>query len=132
MRSIVGSILFFLYAVLYTPVHATVLLVLSPVLSIKQRYIVACYWNLINIKVMKFLCGIDYKVEGMEHLPNTGAIILAKHQSAWETFAIPANLLPQHQKDPWVLASIELKELYSTLRMRHQPPMRKHDYRLLN
>ncbi|MDH4394192.1 MAG: lysophospholipid acyltransferase family protein [Limnobacter sp.] len=95
MRSIVGSILFFLYAVLYTPLHATVLLVLSPILSIKQRYTVACYWNLFNIKVMRFLCGIEYKVEGMEHLPNTGAIILAKHQSAWETFGIPANLLPR-------------------------------------
>ncbi len=37
--------------------------------------------------VEKHLGGIDYKVVGREHLPETGAYIIAgKHQSAWETF----------------------------------------------
>ncbi|HEY1058127.1 MAG TPA: lysophospholipid acyltransferase family protein [Limnobacter sp.] len=96
MRSVIGSILFFLYVVIYTPIHATLLLLLSPVLSIRNRYVFACWWNAINIHMLKWLCGIQFKVEGMEHLPNTGAIVLAKHQSAWETFAIPVLLLPRH------------------------------------
>lgn len=95
MRSFIGSILFFIYVVVYTPIHATILLLVSPFISIRNRYVVACWWNLINIRMLRLLCNIQYNIEGMEHLPNTGAIILAKHQSAWETFAIPANLLPR-------------------------------------
>lgn len=96
MRSFIGSILFFLYVVLYTPIHATALLLSSPFISIRNRYVVACWWNYLNILMLKWLCGINWVVEGREHLPNTGAIILAKHQSAWETFGIPALLLPRH------------------------------------
>ena len=95
MRSIVGSILFFIYTVVYTPVHASLLLILSPFLSIRQRYVFACYWNRLNIEMLRILCNVQYKIEGAEHLPNTGAIVLAKHQSAWETFAIPAFLIPR-------------------------------------
>lgn len=95
MRSFVGSILFFVYIVVYTPIHASALLLASPFISIRNRYVVACWWNALNIHMLKWLCGINFRVEGMENLPNTGAIILAKHQSAWETFGIPANLLPR-------------------------------------
>ena len=95
MRSFIGSILFFVYVVVYTPIHATLLLLVSPFISIRNRYVFACWWNALNIKMLRLLCNIQYNIEGMEHLPNTGAIILAKHQSAWETFGIPANLLPR-------------------------------------
>ena len=33
----------------------------------------------------KVLCGIRYEVRGMHNLPDTPAILLCKHQSAWET-----------------------------------------------
>ena len=33
-------------------------------------------------------CGIRYEVEGWEHVPKTPAVIMAKHQSAWETIWI--------------------------------------------
>ena len=109
MRSIIGSILFFLYVVLYTPLHAALLLLLSPFMSLKQRYLFACYWNSLNIAMLKILCGINYKVEGKEHLPTGGAIVLAKHQSAWETFAIPKELAPRQ------LCLIFKKEHHSAL-----------------
>ena len=41
------------------------------------------------------LCGIDYEVRGLEHLPRQPGIILAKHQSAWETLAFQVFLPPQ-------------------------------------
>ncbi|MDX1668366.1 MAG: lysophospholipid acyltransferase family protein [Limnobacter sp.] len=96
MRSVIGSILFFVYVVVYTPVHAGFLLLLSPVMSLKQRYLFACYWNRLNITMLRILCGVKHRVEGKEHLPDSGAIVLSKHQSAWETFAIPSELMPRH------------------------------------
>ena len=45
--------------------------------------------------MLRILCDVQYRVEGKEHLPTGGAIVLAKHQSAWETFAIPSELMPR-------------------------------------
>jgi 1-acyl-sn-glycerol-3-phosphate acyltransferase len=45
------------------------------------------------------ICGIRYRVIGAEHIPAEPCIILAKHQSAWETLAFQA-IFPPHV---WVL-----------------------------
>ena len=46
----------------------------------------------------KTICGVRYRVQGLEHLPSAAdahaAVLLApKHQSTWETFAFP-TLMP--------------------------------------
>jgi len=46
--------------------------------------------------MLKWLSGLIYEVEGMENLPTSGAaIILSKHQSAWETIALRQIISPQ-------------------------------------
>ena len=47
----------------------------------------------------KTICGIKYQVQGIENLPKENAIILCKHQSAWETLFLKV-LLPAQT---WVL-----------------------------
>lgn len=49
---------------------------------------------------VRWICGLDYRVEGLDRLPTNAAIVLCKHQSAWETIAIRA-LFPVQQT--WVL-----------------------------
>lgn len=48
---------------------------------------------------LKLTCNLRYEVSGREHVPATPSIILAKHQSAWETIALQTILPPQ----VWVL-----------------------------
>jgi 1-acyl-sn-glycerol-3-phosphate acyltransferase len=48
---------------------------------------------------LRITCNIDHKVEGLEHLTKTPAVILSKHQSAWETIAFQTIFPPQ----TWVL-----------------------------
>jgi 1-acyl-sn-glycerol-3-phosphate acyltransferase len=43
----------------------------------------------------KAILRIDWRIEGREHLPATPAVILAKHQSAWETMAFQVIFPPQ-------------------------------------
>lgn len=44
----------------------------------------------------KFFCGLGYEVEGLEHIKDLdAAIVLSKHQSAWETLALRHILPPQ-------------------------------------
>lgn len=53
------------------------------------RLKIARLWSVTNNFLLKFFCGIDFKVEGKENLNNVEtAIILSKHQSTWETLAL--------------------------------------------
>lgn len=50
-----------------------------------MRYFLHSY-----LSVLKFLCHIDYNIQGLENIPaDRNGIVLAKHQSAWETFLLP-------------------------------------------
>jgi len=55
--------------------------------SAHARYRVITGYNHALIWLARAVLGIRYVVEGREHLPAQPAIILAKHQSAWETVA---------------------------------------------
>ncbi len=57
----------------------------TALLAYPLRYRLISQWARFQSFLLKFLCGLDYRVEGREHLPPGAAIILSKHQSAWET-----------------------------------------------
>lgn len=42
------------------------------------------------VVVMRWLPGITYSMEGLEHLPKGPSIILCRHESTWETLAFLA------------------------------------------
>lgn len=58
-------------------------------------YRVAVAWLRLAIHSGTFICGIHNRVQGMDNLPADGSpgILLVKHQSVWETFAMP-SLMP--------------------------------------
>ncbi len=62
--------------------------------SALTRYRVITVWNRIVVGLARRLLGIDFRVLGREHLPQRPAIVMAKHQSAWETLALPILLPP--------------------------------------
>ena len=49
-------------------------------------------WGWRILWLAKHVCGIDYQVRGMENLPDRPVVVMAKHQSAWETVGILAHL----------------------------------------
>lgn len=51
-----------------------------------RRYTYLVSWNRAVLYWLRLTCGVRYQVEGREHLPSTPCVILAKHQSQWETF----------------------------------------------
>lgn len=63
------------------------------------RYRFTVLWARYIVWTLKIICHLDYKIEGTENIPNKAAIILAKHQSAWETIAFQGIFPPQ----TWVL-----------------------------
>lgn len=76
------------------------------VLSWERRSAIANAWGTSNLWLLRVLCGLRYRLTGWENLPQTPCIVMAKHQSAWETMAL-RGLLPCEQS--WILK----KELLS-------------------
>lgn len=63
-------------------------------------YVRSCLWW------MRLICGTRMEVRGLEHLPDRPFLIAAKHQSAWDTFA----LIPIFN-DPALVMKAELMKI---------------------
>lgn len=61
-------------------------------LPLHWRYRLTMGWPRMAVWGAKFFCGVRWRIEGAENLPNGPAILLAKHQSAWETLFLPSHL----------------------------------------
>jgi 1-acyl-sn-glycerol-3-phosphate acyltransferase len=59
------------------------------------RYRVISGWSRLVVVLARVILGIQWRVEGREHLPPRPSVILAKHQSAWETMAFQLIFPPQ-------------------------------------
>ena len=70
-------------------------LLLSFPFSFHTRYKVGSLWAKSNMKLLKWICHLDYKIEGTENIPQGAAIILSNHQSTWETYAFQSIFPPQ-------------------------------------
>ena len=56
----------------------------------KWRYRVISRWAILNLWLLKKICGISYQVKKSEAIPDEPCVIMCKHQSAWETLALQA------------------------------------------
>lgn len=94
LRSAVFNAVMWLSVLIYAPLS-----LFTYPLSRGTRYRFIVQWARFHVWLAKVLCRIDYVVEGREHIPRGPAIILAKHQSTWETLALTVIFPPQ----TWVL-----------------------------
>jgi 1-acyl-sn-glycerol-3-phosphate acyltransferase len=92
--NVLRSALFALGLMLVTPPYALLALLTFP-LPRMTRYRIISGWSRLVIFLAKAILGIDWRVEGRENLPPRPAVILAKHQSAWETMAFQL-IFPPH------------------------------------
>ncbi|HWI35175.1 MAG TPA: lysophospholipid acyltransferase family protein [Burkholderiales bacterium] len=85
---------FALALVVITPPYALVALC-TFVLPRLLRYRIIAGWSRLVIYLARSILGIGWRIEGAENLPSRPAVILAKHQSAWETMAFQLIFPPQ-------------------------------------
>jgi len=85
---------------------ACAILLLTPFVSKRLLYVIASTWLRHVVVSLRFFCGVRWRIQGMEHIPLEGVapVILAKHQSTYETFLLPAIL-------PRPIAYVYKKEL---------------------
>ena len=85
-RQWLGSVAFTTYLFASVAVYSLFLLP-TVVLPRRVTYAAAASWARSVLFMLRWLCKLDYVVEGLEHLPATTSIVLVKHSSAWETIA---------------------------------------------
>jgi 1-acyl-sn-glycerol-3-phosphate acyltransferase len=61
--------------------------------EVRYRFITG--WTRLNLWWLQKACRLGFRVHGLEHIPAQNAIILCKHQSAWETMALQLIFPPQ-------------------------------------
>ena len=83
VRSLVFNALFYVNTALW-------LIAALPTFFMPYRAIieVAKAWGRFNRALTRMVAGIDYEIRGAEKIPRGPVIVAAKHQSAWETFAL--------------------------------------------
>jgi 1-acyl-sn-glycerol-3-phosphate acyltransferase len=91
---ILRSTLFALALCIVTPPYAVFALLTAP-LPRMTRYRLISGWSRLVIRLARWILGIEWRVEGRENLPTRPAVILSKHQSAWETMAFQLIFPPQ-------------------------------------
>jgi 1-acyl-sn-glycerol-3-phosphate acyltransferase len=88
------SFIFYIGFYLGTVFISAFFILLFPVLSPKRRHIFASIWCGFVLGWLQICCGVKYIVYGLENLPNTPAVILANHQSSWETILFYKLVFP--------------------------------------
>ncbi|GAC1329868.1 MAG: lysophospholipid acyltransferase family protein [Collimonas sp.] len=78
------SLLFFLLMTVLTVVWSFACILFAP-FPYARRYYLTARWNVMVVWMAKVICGIRYEVKGYENFPDAPAVVLSKHQSAWET-----------------------------------------------
>lgn len=71
---------------------------LAPFLSFSARYrLIVRTWCRVAVWLARVVAGVNYQVLGAHNVPQRPCVILAKHQSTWETFFLSAYFEPLSQ-----------------------------------
>ena len=98
------GILFLAYQAVVTPLYAALMLATFWLPRV-ARHRIAAHWCRTVAYGARWLCGVRWRVEGLENIPSTPHVVLCKHSSTWETLTLGIYLPP--------LAFVAKKELLS-------------------
>ena len=90
LRNLLFNIFFYVSLI----IASFVIIFLYPFISTSSLQIVSSYWVKLMLNALKILCGVSWKVEGIDNLPNTPCIIVSNHQGQWESFFLQTLIIP--------------------------------------
>jgi len=82
LRSLVFQVYFFASVAI-----ASSLVFICGLLPFRVRFGICRAWGKSMLFAGKYLCGLDYVIEGRENIPDEPAVIMIKHTTVFETYA---------------------------------------------
>jgi 1-acyl-sn-glycerol-3-phosphate acyltransferase len=55
---------------------------------------IASFWIINILKALKYICGIDWVVDGIDNIPKKPFVIMANHQGPWESLFLQTLMVP--------------------------------------
>lgn len=89
LRSLIFNILFMASTVIFS-----VLVTVFCLFGFSAAWFWARAWSGLTFALLRIICGVRLEVEGREHFPDEACVVMAKHQSAAETIAMPILVPP--------------------------------------
>lgn len=90
LRGFIFNVLYAASVTLFTPPA----LLISPFISYPARLRILTLWPRAVQALLTLTCGITFKVEGREHIPDTPFVLISNHQSTWETLILSYVFTP--------------------------------------
>lgn len=92
------TIVFYILLASSSLIWCTISVFIAPLLPFRARYrFINQAWCRCAVWLTKVFVGIRYEVKGLEYIPQQPCVILANHQSTWETFYLSALFEPLSQ-----------------------------------
>jgi len=92
----VRSALFYLGYATLTVLWGSLSVLVGWCLPYRRRFtFVIGNWTRMTLAWLRITCGIDYRVEGREHIPDSPCVVLCRHESTWETLVVQLLFAPQ-------------------------------------
>ena len=91
---LIGSVIFNAFFYLSLIPITTIIISLYFFISTKRLQWLGAMWIKVVLNALKFLCGVSWKVEGVENIPNTPCIVVSNHQGQWESFFLQTLFIP--------------------------------------
>jgi 1-acyl-sn-glycerol-3-phosphate acyltransferase len=89
IRSALFNLVFILLTVLFS-----LLLIVSRPFGFAASWFWGRAWSALMLGSLRLICGVRVAIEGRDHLPDKPCVVMAKHQSAFETIAMPLLIPP--------------------------------------
>ncbi len=90
--------LFYLLLSTSAAIWCLLIIPVAPFLNVRWRVkVIIEWWTGVAVWLTRHIVGIHYEVSGQENIPDQPGVILANHQSTWETFFLPRLFRPQTQ-----------------------------------
>lgn len=91
---LIGSVIFNAFFYLSLIPITTIIISLYFFISTKRLQKLGAMWIKVVLNALKFLCGVSWKVEGIENIPSTPCIVVSNHQGQWESFFLQTLFIP--------------------------------------
>ena len=96
--SIIRTIVFYFSFAVWTALWSTLMILFIYPFPFRARHqLFVKTWALVVINLCRFICGVRWRVKGLENIPTTPCVIISNHQSTWETFFLQTLVTPQIQ-----------------------------------
>lgn len=89
------SLVFYVGYAILMALSGLAVILMVPVFGFRKRYYVLSQFGIVIIYWGRLICGMRFKLEGADNVPDQACVVVSNHESAWETLFLGALFRPQ-------------------------------------